>query len=129
MKIAIAGAGIAGLASALALAKKNPLSSIDVFERQQTPATLGAGIQLGPNAFAALYEIDRDLAVPRMVAGEVEPHRRGIAGAAAGAAEPQVGVVPDVDLVAVRYDEGDVPLSVAAAGLILERLKFGGGHD
>ena len=62
MKIAIAGAGIAGLASALALAKKNPQTSIDVFERQQTPATLGAGIQLGPNAFAALYEIDRDLA-------------------------------------------------------------------
>jgi salicylate hydroxylase len=62
VKIAIAGAGIAGLASALALAKKNPKFSIDVFERQQTPATLGAGIQLGPNAFAALYDIDCDLA-------------------------------------------------------------------
>jgi salicylate hydroxylase len=61
LNIAIAGAGIAGLASALALAKANPQFPINVFERQATPTALGAGIQLGPNAFAALRAIDLEL--------------------------------------------------------------------
>jgi 2-polyprenyl-6-methoxyphenol hydroxylase-like FAD-dependent oxidoreductase len=62
LKIAVAGAGIAGLASALALAKTNPKFQVDVFERQSMLSGLGAGIQLGPNAFAALHAIDADLA-------------------------------------------------------------------
>jgi 2-polyprenyl-6-methoxyphenol hydroxylase-like FAD-dependent oxidoreductase len=45
----IAGGGIGGLAAALALAQKN-ISSL-VFEKAHQLGEIGAGIQLGPNAF------------------------------------------------------------------------------
>jgi 2-polyprenyl-6-methoxyphenol hydroxylase-like FAD-dependent oxidoreductase len=61
MEVAIAGAGIAGLASALSLARSLPDSHIRVYERSAKISTLGAGIQLGPNAFAALERISPDL--------------------------------------------------------------------
>jgi salicylate hydroxylase len=61
VKIAIAGAGIAGLAGALSLARSLPHSHIRVHERSATISTQGAGIQLGPNAFAALEKISQEL--------------------------------------------------------------------
>lgn len=51
----IAGAGIGGLASALALAN-NGIASI-VLERAQSLGEIGAGIQLGPNAFHAFDQL------------------------------------------------------------------------
>ncbi|KAG9236714.1 salicylate hydroxylase-like protein [Amylocarpus encephaloides] len=48
LKIAIAGAGMGGLASALALAKKG-FTSIDVYETASNLGFVGAGIQLAPN--------------------------------------------------------------------------------
>jgi 2-polyprenyl-6-methoxyphenol hydroxylase-like FAD-dependent oxidoreductase len=62
MKVAIAGAGIAGLASALAIARKHDKSSVYVYERQAEIAVTGAGIQLGPNAFHAMHQISPTLA-------------------------------------------------------------------
>jgi 2-polyprenyl-6-methoxyphenol hydroxylase-like FAD-dependent oxidoreductase len=62
MKVAIAGAGIAGLASALAIARKHDNSNVYVYERQAEIAVAGAGIQLGPNAFHALHQISPTLA-------------------------------------------------------------------
>jgi 3-hydroxybenzoate 6-monooxygenase len=47
--IVIAGAGIGGLSAALALARKG--FTVEVFERASVIRELGAGIQLGPNAF------------------------------------------------------------------------------
>lgn len=47
----IAGGGIGGLASALALARKGIAST--VLERSKVLGEIGAGIQLGPNAFHA----------------------------------------------------------------------------
>lgn len=51
-RIIIAGGGIGGLATALACARKE--ISVLVLERRTSFAELGAGIQLGPNAFHAL---------------------------------------------------------------------------
>jgi 2-polyprenyl-6-methoxyphenol hydroxylase-like FAD-dependent oxidoreductase len=62
MKVAIAGAGISGLASALAIARRHHNSNVYVYERQAEIAVSGAGIQLGPNAFHALNQISPQLA-------------------------------------------------------------------
>jgi 2-polyprenyl-6-methoxyphenol hydroxylase-like FAD-dependent oxidoreductase len=62
MRVAVAGAGISGLASALAIARKHENSNVYVYERQAEIALTGAGIQLGPNAFHALNQISPELA-------------------------------------------------------------------
>ena len=51
-QILIAGGGIGGLSAALALAGKG--FDVAVFERAPEFGEIGAGIQLGPNAFHAL---------------------------------------------------------------------------
>ncbi|MFF3764306.1 FAD-dependent monooxygenase [Streptomyces sp. NPDC001922] len=51
-KLVIAGGGISGLAAALGIARHG--HRVDVLERNGAFAELGAGIQLAPNAFAAL---------------------------------------------------------------------------
>lgn len=51
-KIVIAGGGIGGLAAALGLARKD--FSVVVLEQSRELGEIGAGIQIGPNAFHAL---------------------------------------------------------------------------
>jgi salicylate hydroxylase len=53
--ILIAGAGIGGLASALALARAN--QDLIVLEQSPSFSEIGAGIQLGPNAWRALRRL------------------------------------------------------------------------
>jgi salicylate hydroxylase len=53
--IQIAGAGIAGLAAAIALAQRG--HGVTVIERTQRFSPIGAGVQLGPNAVRALVRI------------------------------------------------------------------------
>ena len=65
MRIAIAGAGIAGLTSAIALAQRG--FSVDVFEKAARLEEIGAGIQLAPNATAILER----LGVMRGLAGKI----------------------------------------------------------
>jgi 3-hydroxybenzoate 6-monooxygenase len=50
--VLVAGGGIGGLAAALALARRG--LAVTVLEQAATLGEIGAGIQLGPNAFAAL---------------------------------------------------------------------------
>ncbi|MEP7210998.1 MAG: FAD-dependent monooxygenase [Alphaproteobacteria bacterium] len=52
MKIVVAGAGIGGLATALALARTG--HSVDVIERAPALGDVGAGIQISPNAVKVL---------------------------------------------------------------------------
>ncbi|ELP67818.1 FAD-dependent monooxygenase [Streptomyces turgidiscabies] len=52
VKILVAGGGIGGLAAALSVARHGNRAT--VLERRSTFSELGAGIQLGPNAFHAL---------------------------------------------------------------------------
>ncbi len=58
-QIAIAGAGIAGLSSAIAL--KLAGYSVAVFERERELREVGAGIQMGPHATRILERWDLDL--------------------------------------------------------------------
>lgn len=51
-RVIVVGGGIGGLAAALALARLNV--EVDLLEQAATIGEIGAGIQLGPNAFAAL---------------------------------------------------------------------------
>ncbi|MET7694814.1 3-hydroxybenzoate 6-monooxygenase [Streptomyces sp. NPDC005483] len=55
MKVLIAGGGIGGLAAALSIARHG--HRVVVLERRDTFGELGAGIQLGPNAFHALDQL------------------------------------------------------------------------
>src|SRR3954470_12727341 len=50
-KVVIAGGGIGGLAAALALARQG--LAVKVLEQSPQIGEIGAGIQLGPNAFSA----------------------------------------------------------------------------
>ncbi|MEV6672531.1 3-hydroxybenzoate 6-monooxygenase [Streptomyces sp. NPDC051162] len=53
-EILIAGGGIGGLAAALGIARNSGGHHVTVLERRDVFSELGAGIQLGPNAFHAL---------------------------------------------------------------------------
>ena len=55
MRVAVAGAGIAGLTSAIALAARG--FSVDLFERAAELEEVGAGIQLSPNATSVLQRL------------------------------------------------------------------------
>lgn len=55
MRIAVAGAGIAGLTAAIALAKHG--FSVEVYERAAALEEIGAGIQLSPNATSVLQRL------------------------------------------------------------------------
>ena len=68
MRIAVAGAGIAGLTAAVALARAG--FAVEVFERAEILEEVGAGIQLSPNATRAL---DRLGLLPRLASAAVEP--------------------------------------------------------
>src|SRR6476620_9400828 len=52
LPVLVAGGGIGGLAAALALARRGFF--IKILEQAPQLGEIGAGIQLGPNAFAAL---------------------------------------------------------------------------
>ena len=52
MRILIAGAGIAGLAAALALTRKG--HEVQLIEQAAALEEVGAGLQLGPNAIRVL---------------------------------------------------------------------------
>lgn len=80
MRIAIAGAGIAGLTSAVALSQRG--FEVDVFERSERLEEVGAGIQLSPNATAVLEK----LGIMAGLAGKVsEPEVLSIRDASNGA--------------------------------------------
>lgn len=62
-RVLLVGGGIGGMAAALALARLGV--SIDLLEQSATIGEIGAGLQLGPNAFAALDALGVGEAVRR----------------------------------------------------------------
>lgn len=77
-KIAIAGAGIAGLSAAIAL--KLAGYSVAIFEREQELRELGAGIQMGPHAARVMEDWHLDL-----LGSAVEPETLEFRNARTGA--------------------------------------------
>jgi 3-hydroxybenzoate 6-monooxygenase len=69
LPLQIVGAGIGGLSTALALARKG--FKVNVHERTRELREAGAGIQLGPNAFRALEELGVQHAIEQIA---FEPH-------------------------------------------------------
>jgi salicylate hydroxylase len=83
MKVAIVGAGVGGLAAAIALARKG--IEVEVYEQASAPTTVGASLQLGPNALRLIDEL-------------------GLLGALR-----RIGVLPDA-VEFVRWDDGSLLL-------------------
>lgn len=52
LDVAVAGAGVGGLASAIAMAQRG--AKVRVYERAKTISDIGAGLQISPNGFAVL---------------------------------------------------------------------------
>ena len=75
--IIIAGGGIAGLASALALGRHDAL----ILEQAEAFSSIGAGLQLGPNAVRALQKLGAWDAVEPITSSPPEIHMRdGVSG-------------------------------------------------
>lgn len=55
MKVVILGAGVAGLCSGIALIQRG--FNVEIFERTASPATIGAGVVLWPNATLVLEQL------------------------------------------------------------------------
>ena len=72
--VVVAGGGIGGLAAALALVRRG--FSVKVLEQSPQIGEIGAGIQLGPNAFWAFDALDASL-VGRIPTGEAFRKRFG----------------------------------------------------
>jgi salicylate hydroxylase len=88
MRVAIAGAGIAGLTAAVALARRGV--QVDVFEKAAQLEEIGAGIQLSPNATGIL---DRLGVLSLTVSKGCEPEaiEIGLAGTGAHLARVPLG--------------------------------------
>jgi salicylate hydroxylase len=83
--VVVAGAGIAGLAAAIALARRG--IAVEVFERAAALAEIGAGLQLSPNAVHALDRLGLRAAVTAVA---VAPEAVRIASVARGRAIARV---------------------------------------
>src|SRR5438477_12778877 len=80
MRALIAGGGMAGLMTALALRESDVFTTIDVFEQTATPSTAGAGLNIPPHAarLARWLGVDLDGADPTGPHGAVDGGRAAI---------------------------------------------------
>ena len=93
--IAVVGAGVAGLATALACARAG--HRVQVFEQVQAFAPVGAGIQLGPNATRVLHDLGLESAVRAVAAFPAELQVRS------GIDARLLGVLPLGEQAQTRY--------------------------
>ena len=93
--IAVVGAGIAGLATALACARAG--HRVQVFEQVREFAPVGAGIQLGPNATRVLHDLGLESALRAVAAFPAELQVRS------GIDARLLGVLPLAERPSTRY--------------------------
>ncbi len=86
MRVAIAGGGIAGLTSAIALVARG--FTVTLYERAPVLEEVGAGIQLSPNATTVLARLG---VLPHLAQATIEPEAIEIRDASRGA---RLGIVP-----------------------------------
>src|SRR6185503_5999721 len=80
LRALIAGGGMAGLMTALALRESGVFTVIDVFEQTRTPSTAGAGLNIPPNAarLCRWLGVDLDGGDPKGPGGAVDGGRAAI---------------------------------------------------
>src|SRR5215212_8904730 len=80
MRALIAGGGMAGLMTALALRESGVFTTIDVFEQTPTPSTAGAGLNIPPNGarLARWLGVDLDGGDPKGPDGAIDGGRAAI---------------------------------------------------
>src|SRR5690348_14297136 len=80
MRALIAGGGMAGLMTALALRESGVFTKIDVFEQTPTPSEAGAGLNIPPNAarLAQWLGVDLDGGDPKGPHGAIDGGRAAI---------------------------------------------------
>src|SRR3954467_8746943 len=80
MRALIAGGGMAGLMTALALRESGVFTRIDVFEQTRTPSTAGAGLNIPPNGARLCRWLGRHLdgGDPKGPGGAVDGGRAAI---------------------------------------------------
>ena len=93
--IAVVGAGVAGLATALACARAG--HRVQVFEQVREFAPVGAGIQLGPNATRVLHDLGLESALRAVAAFPTELQVRS------GVDARLLGVLPLGEQAQTRY--------------------------
>ena len=93
--IAVVGAGVAGLATALACARAG--HRVQVFEQVREFAPVGAGIQLGPNATRVLHDLGLESALRAVAAFPAELQVRS------GIDARLLGVLPLGEQAQTRY--------------------------
>jgi salicylate hydroxylase len=112
MRVAIAGAGIAGLTAAIALARRG--FPVELYESAAGLEEIGAGIQLSPNAMGLLER----LGVASELTGKVsEPEAIEIGLAGSGR---RITSIPLGDIARKRY---------GAPYCVLHRARPPGGPD
>src|SRR4051794_39666576 len=80
MRALIAGGGMAGLMTALALRESGVFTTIDVFEQTRTPSTAGAGLNIPPNGarLSRWLGVDLDGGDPKGPHGAIDGGRAAI---------------------------------------------------
>src|SRR4051812_50040257 len=80
MRGLIAGGGMAGLMTALALRESGVFTTIDVFEQTRTPSTAGAGLNIPPNGarLARWLGVDLDGGDPHRPHGAIDGGRGAV---------------------------------------------------
>ena len=78
MRVAVVGAGIAGLTAGIALARRG--LSVEIFERASQLDEIGAGIQLSPNAMAVLQRLEVAPLLTEAIEPEAVDIRTGTSG-------------------------------------------------
>lgn len=109
--VLIAGAGIGGLAASIALARVG--FRVLVFERNYTPDTSGAGIQLSPNATRALSLLG---ALDALSTRSVEPEELVVANASNRA------ILTTMQLGATMHEKFNAPYLVCLRADLYETL-------
>ncbi len=124
-EITVAGAGIGGLAAALALARRG--ARVRVLERAERIAEVGAGLQIGPNGVAVLDalglgQVARARAVTARAIGLFDgPSGRPVARLDLGGGAGRTGRAAGSYLLFHRADLQDLLLEAARArGVVIE---------
>src|SRR5436305_3340497 len=80
MRALVAGGGMAGLMTALALRESGVFTTIDVFEQTPTPSTAGAGLNIPPNGarLCRWLGVDLDGGDPKGPHGAIDGGRAAI---------------------------------------------------